>query len=51
MFRLDRNDAAKLTLRFSNGNGFSLRFESYDLEDASENTQSIEVGGSTEKGR
>ena len=50
MSRLDRNDAAKLTLRFSNGNGFSLRFESYDLEDASENTQSIEVGGSTEKG-
>lgn len=45
MPRLDRNDAAKLTLRFSNGNGFSLRFESYDLEDASENTQSVEVSG------
>lgn len=45
MSRLDRNDAAKLTLRFSNGNGFSLRFESYDLEDASENTQSVEVSG------
>ena len=50
MSRLDRNDAAKLTLGFSNGNGFSLRFESYDLDDASENTQSIEVGGSTVKG-
>lgn len=45
MPRLDENSAATLILRFSNGNGFSLRFESYDLEDASENTQSVEVSG------
>lgn len=45
MPRLNENDAATLILKFSNGNGFSLRFESYDLEDASENTQSVEVSG------
>lgn len=45
MPRYDVNSAATLILRFSNGNGFSLRFESYDLEDASENTQSVEVSG------
>lgn len=45
MPRLDENSAATLILRFSNGNGFSLRFESYDLEDASDNTQSVEVSG------
>ena len=45
MPRLDENSAATLILKFSNGNGFSLSFEDSNLEDPTDNTQSVEVSG------
>lgn len=48
MPRLDENDAATLILRFSNGSGLSLSFDRRDMEDPSENTQSLEVAGDVE---
>lgn len=45
MPRYDVNSAATLILRFSNGNGFSLSFEDSDLDDPTDNTQSVEVSG------
>lgn len=45
MPRYDENSAATLILRFSNGNGFSLSFEDSNLEDPTDNTQSVEVSG------